>query len=374
MDHRLIKRLAVAGAILAGFCLTMGRQGLADSVNAMAVQFQNGGSFIGAGTILNCDNSTTTCSYSKGVATIAAVSGASGINQLAGDVTAGPGSGKQTATVVGIDSVPLCSGFSPSNTQFLQYTTGGSPNPCYTAAAGGSSGYTTIENIGTSLTSRSTLQYLNGLGCNDSGSLTQCTGFLGTPPPSVASSTWVNQATASATTTNGIINISDSANEEGLHMLCQAAPSTPYTITIQLRYLLGEVTSKYPYVAFGFSNGTSASTSKFEVLAISNNAGAGLTMGQYIGVDQWTNSTTYLNSTLLSALAMQGRISALQVSDDGTTNKTWQYSADGVIFTTAATEARTTFLTASEVCWGVRTNASATTQLTSNTLLSWVAH
>lgn len=43
------------------------------------------------------------------------------------------------ATVKGINSVPLCTGFTPTNGQNLQYTTGSSPNPCYTAAtvAGG---------------------------------------------------------------------------------------------------------------------------------------------------------------------------------------------------------------------------------------------
>ena len=59
---------------------------------------------------------------------------------LTGDVSAGSGSGCLTATVQGIEGVPFCSGYSPSNGDFVQYTTGGSPNPCYTAAAGGSSG------------------------------------------------------------------------------------------------------------------------------------------------------------------------------------------------------------------------------------------
>ena len=31
----------------------------------------------------------------------------------------------------GIESVPFCSGYSPTNGQFVQYTTGSSPNPCY---------------------------------------------------------------------------------------------------------------------------------------------------------------------------------------------------------------------------------------------------
>lgn len=67
-------------------------------------------------------------------------SGLGGINQLHGDVTAGPGTGNQLATVVGLESVPFCTGYSPTNGQAVELTTGGSPNPCYTAAtpAGGS--------------------------------------------------------------------------------------------------------------------------------------------------------------------------------------------------------------------------------------------
>lgn len=48
-------------------------------------------------------------------------------------------------TVKGIDAVPLCTGFTPTNGQVLEYTTGSSPNPCYTAAAssGATGGYGT---------------------------------------------------------------------------------------------------------------------------------------------------------------------------------------------------------------------------------------
>ena len=45
--------------------------------------------------------------------------------------------------VVGIDNVPLCTGYTPTNGQVVEYTTGGSPNPCYTAAStGGGAAFT----------------------------------------------------------------------------------------------------------------------------------------------------------------------------------------------------------------------------------------
>ena len=72
-------------------------------------------------------------------------SGTGGLDQLTQDVLAGPGSGSQPATVVGINTVPLCAGFSPINGQVLQYTTGLSPNPCYTAAAPASGALVLLE-------------------------------------------------------------------------------------------------------------------------------------------------------------------------------------------------------------------------------------
>jgi hypothetical protein len=41
-------------------------------------------------------------------------------------------------TVQGIDAVPLCAGYTPTNGEAVTYTTGGSPNPCYSALPVGS--------------------------------------------------------------------------------------------------------------------------------------------------------------------------------------------------------------------------------------------
>ena len=243
------------------------------------------------------------------------------------------------------------------------------PSEIVGAGGGGGGGYTTIQNLGSSLTSRATVNFRNGLGCNDSGSITQCTGYLGIVPPTVAASTWVNQASATTTESGGLVYMQDVAAESGLHMLCQSA-SPPYTVSANFRYLLGVVSGKYPAASFGFRD---SSSGKLEVISLLNNAGAGLTLAQYYEVDQWTNATT-LSGALLAAKEVQpGQIIGLQVADDGTTNKTWSYSIDGVIYNAVQTEGRTTFLTANQVCWGVFTNNSAG-QLSSMTLTSWYAH
>ena len=79
--------------------------------------------------------------------------GGGSITCLTGDVAAGSGSGCTTATVKGIETVPFCSGYTPTNGQFVQYTTGGSPNPCYSAIAqawtdDGTEVYVTGRNVG----------------------------------------------------------------------------------------------------------------------------------------------------------------------------------------------------------------------------------
>ena len=44
-------------------------------------------------------------------------------------------SGSSTSqTVIGLNGVPFCAGYTPLNGELVEYTTGGSPNPCYTAA------------------------------------------------------------------------------------------------------------------------------------------------------------------------------------------------------------------------------------------------
>ena len=73
-------------------------------------------------------------------------SGAGSIVCLTGDVAAGSGGSCTTATVQGIESVPFCSGYTPTNGQFVEYTTGGSPSPCYSAAAGGGGTIATTTN------------------------------------------------------------------------------------------------------------------------------------------------------------------------------------------------------------------------------------
>lgn len=228
-------------------------------------------------------------------------------------------------------------------------------------------GYATIQNLSASLTQRTTLNFLNGLGCNDN-TITQCTGYLGAVPPTVASLTWVNQGSATTTTVNGVTNMIDAANEAGLHLLCQTE-TPPYTVTATMSFGYEPASGAFPYPAIlAFRDSVSGKVEPIEIV------GAGATNPDNVsyGVDQWTNATTF-SAGLLAGVPFRSNYISFQVSDDNTTNKTWSVSIDGSIFTAVKTEARTTFLTANQVCWGVRSNSTAN-QFEEMTLTGWQVH
>jgi hypothetical protein len=84
-------------------------------------------------------SNTPTICWSNGSIYVALGGGSGTFVTLSGDTTSQANGG---ATVVnGIKGVLFCTGYTPTNGQFVEYTTGGSPNPCY-AAASASSGMT----------------------------------------------------------------------------------------------------------------------------------------------------------------------------------------------------------------------------------------
>lgn len=87
----------------------------------------------------------------------------SGITALTGDVLAS-GTGSVAATVKGLNGVPFCTGYTPTNGQAVTLTTASSPNPCYTAVTGSGSvtdggGTTTPNQIATSTSTAHQIQY-----------------------------------------------------------------------------------------------------------------------------------------------------------------------------------------------------------------------
>jgi len=126
-----------------------------------------------------------------------------------------------TQEVVGIHSVPLCTGFTPTNSQVLTYTTASSPNPCWTAAAGGGGGSPAGSNYAT--------QYNNGGSFGGTGPGTS--GYVLTSNGSSAAPTY-QPSSGGGTTTNAL-----TANSSG-----GAAPGTTFN---------GSAARTFDYHSFG---------------------------------------------------------------------------------------------------------------------------
>jgi len=75
------------------------------------------------------------------------VDGGGGGFTAAGDL----GGSSSSQIVEGLKGVPFCTGFTPTNGQAVEYTTGGTPNPCYSAATPSGSG-TVTDGSGTTTT------------------------------------------------------------------------------------------------------------------------------------------------------------------------------------------------------------------------------
>ena len=118
-------------------------------------------------------NGQKSCIYTVGSGTFVTLSGDASSTSTGG------------ATVVnGLKGVPFCTGYTPTNGQFVEYTTGGSPNPCYTAAAGGGGGTTSdILRFGICITagcgSETTINYIVPPA---SGTWAKCYFNLAVPP------------------------------------------------------------------------------------------------------------------------------------------------------------------------------------------------
>ena len=150
--------------------------------------------------------------------------GGSGITALTQDVLAS-GSGSVAATVVGIDTVPLCSGFSPSNGQFLEYTTGGSPSPCYSAAAasggsGGGSGLTVYSGLAAVSLSGATVYFPVGGGSAASATEASVSTYQGTGGTVSGFGASISAALGTTTGTHNSVVLTWRKNATGQTVTC----------------------------------------------------------------------------------------------------------------------------------------------------------
>ena len=174
-------------------------------------------------------------------------------------------------------------------------------------------------------------------------------------PPAVASWTWTNQGTATASDTQGGIllePVSTDGADGNLRILTLATPSTPYTITAAFLFLpMNGPTGS-------FSGGTGlcwrdSVSGKIQAAHVGFFGSA--TDGRYFPIRQYSSATTYvsdLNSNPINAnwaALLPWNLYWMRLADDGT-NRTFSYSAQGgAPWYTGETEVRTNYMTPDQI-------------------------
>lgn len=171
---------------------------------------------------------------------------------------------------------------------------------------------------------------------------------------------WVNQGSASVTTTNGGIFLrAPVSSGVNLRLRKKSAPATPYTITAA--FLPSVVASNYQSCGLFFRESGSGKLETWETNA---------STGSFQRVaNRFTDATTYSATAISIPDLRAGGLCFLRIGDDGANRKAW-VSADGQNWILLFTVARTTFLTANEV--GFFVNDQTNTYEVGMTLLSWV--
>jgi hypothetical protein len=290
-----------------------------------------------------------------------------------------------TGNVLGVNGVSLCTGFTPTTGQNLQYTTASSPNPCYTAA-----------NLPTP--SVSTLGGVNSKDCssgsqlvqkiNTDGSVTCAAGGGGGSTVSVAQPyltvngstygpiwaftqppktgwTWNNQSIVTIDSTFGDLYFNWTATgADALSAYVRTLPSLPVTVVASVRFSPATLSSGQCAFGIDLSDGT-----KHLQFALFDFEGQGT--DSKMEILEWTNTSSpgsvYSGgAALASGISMFNNVLTLKLVVDST-NNTWSYSNDGGNhYIQFAQGPRTAYLTPTAIGVSAYTHTAC-----SASLLSW---
>lgn len=179
-----------------------------------------------------------------------------------------------------------------------------------------------------------------------------------TIPPSFS---WINQGSATVSTTNGGEHVYAPASAtENLRIRKRQAPSTPYVITAAIIPTL--VGADYAWSGILFRE---SSTGKIVYLGLGFSSSGLLTVAKLNSPTSWNSAYILTRSDVI----VGGQGLWLRVSDNGT-NRLCSYSSDGINFLQLHSVGRTDFITADEIGWFVDSlNASYDAR---GTLVHWV--
>ena len=178
---------------------------------------------------------------------------------------------------------------------------------------------------------------------------------------------WINQETASVSTTNGGIYLfsGTAAAADDLRIRKKTSGSAPYTVTAAFLPLMPHVDTMYAGLCFRQSSDGKLAT--FQIQAKS-----GSDAGLSIAATKWTDHNTFLADYTLTGSLVKFRpvcpIVWLRIEDNNT-NRICSISVDGQNFMAVHSVTRTDHLTADEV--GFFVNANNASYAAAMTLLSW---
>jgi hypothetical protein len=167
--------------------------------------------------------------------------------------------------------------------------------------------------------------------------------------------TWINQGAAVADFSKGSLSLYNNTSGQSHNIVYKAAPSTPYTVTIQLD-IWPCLTGQFHGTNMMFID---TSSGKFTNLQIGAVIGSSFVLGWW--TEKWTNATTFSAGYSSNQYPQNGGGMGwprfMQLSDDGST-RYYRYSYDGDVFFTADTRGHTDFITPNAVGISIRVDGS----------------
>jgi len=176
-----------------------------------------------------------------------------------------------------------------------------------------------------------------------------------TPPPAVSNWTWVNQSTATATDTAGVIALQVPSNGGGWNVRYLRRAQTAGAWTLEAAYTMLAINDSNAAAGIGCADSTGT---KFIFFHVRNRAYC---------VSQMNSVSSVNGDAYVSTIYSYTPYLWFRIADDGTTNRTYSISANGITWHQIYSETRTTFLTADSLLAGLNGFGS----IADMTLLHW---